>query len=260
VIAESDDRRTGAQQADGDLGGDPPPSRGILAVDDDEVDTALLAEFWQALDDRLAAGLADDVAKEEESENLWVWSVDNASNWSVMAGESSQYSSRLTFRKTECGRGDGYPADLTSIAKIPIAVTLIDPHFHFLPKTVERPANPHQDTESLVLVNHLHLRLANPLGILIPLDLEPRTSGHLDHGDNHSTRFARGFPVAEQVSDLFVVTNGHLRKPHAGWSLIKSPLSSLLKRPLSPDSLAFIASPTGIFSAPHFHSRFPEVP
>jgi hypothetical protein len=42
--------------------------------------------------------------------------------------------------------------------------------------------------------------------------------------------------------------------------LIKSPLSSLLKRPLSPDSLAFIASPAGIFSAPHFHSRFPEVP
>ncbi|MFT5108800.1 MAG: hypothetical protein ACI9UA_004444, partial [Pseudoalteromonas tetraodonis] len=40
----------------------------------------------------------------------------------------------------------------------------------------------------------------------------------------------------------------------------KSPLSSLLKRPLSPDSLAFIASPTGIFSAPHFHSRFSEVP
>ncbi|MFT5856149.1 MAG: hypothetical protein ACI8XO_003402, partial [Verrucomicrobiales bacterium] len=31
-------------------------------------------------------------------------------------------------------------------------------------------------------------------------------------------------------------------------------------RPLSPDSLAFIASPAGIFSAPHFHSRFPEVP
>jgi hypothetical protein len=42
--------------------------------------------------------------------------------------------------------------------------------------------------------------------------------------------------------------------------LIKSPLSSLLKRPLSPDSLAFIASTAGIFSAPHFHSRFPEVP
>ncbi|MFT5856844.1 MAG: hypothetical protein ACI8XO_004100 [Verrucomicrobiales bacterium] len=41
---------------------------------------------------------------------------------------------------------------------------------------------------------------------------------------------------------------------------MKSPLSSLLKRPLSPDSLAFIASPAGIFSAPHFHSRFPEVP
>ncbi|MFT4549548.1 MAG: GxxExxY protein [Verrucomicrobiales bacterium] len=57
-----------------------------------------------------------------------------------------------------------------------------------------------------------------------------------------------------------ILTNGHLRKPHAGWSLIKSPLSSLLKRPLSPDSLAFIASPAGIFSAPHFHSRFPEVP
>jgi hypothetical protein len=34
----------------------------------------------------------------------------------------------------------------------------------------------------------------------------------------------------------------------------------LLKRPLSPDSLAFIASPAGIFSAPHFHSRFPEAP
>ncbi|MFT5855237.1 MAG: hypothetical protein ACI8XO_002486 [Verrucomicrobiales bacterium] len=49
-------------------------------------------------------------------------------------------------------------------------------------------------------------------------------------------------------------------KTSCGWSLIKSPLSSLLKRPLSPDSLAFIASPAGIFSAPHFHSRFPEVP
>jgi hypothetical protein len=41
---------------------------------------------------------------------------------------------------------------------------------------------------------------------------------------------------------------------------MKSPLSSLLKRPLSPDGLAFIASPAGIFSAPHSHSRFPEVP
>ncbi|MFT5409389.1 MAG: hypothetical protein ACI9NC_002112 [Verrucomicrobiales bacterium] len=60
----------------------------------------------------------------------------------------------------------------------------------------------------------------------------------------------------------FITTDpyGHLRKPHAGWSLIKSPLSSLLKRPLSPDSLAFIASPAGILSAPHFHSRCPEVP
>ncbi|MFT5109577.1 MAG: GxxExxY protein [Pseudoalteromonas tetraodonis] len=55
-----------------------------------------------------------------------------------------------------------------------------------------------------------------------------------------------------------ILTNGHLRKPHAGWSLIKSPLSSLLKRPLSPDSLAFIASPAGFRRCPYL--RVPGLP
>ncbi|MFT5107273.1 MAG: hypothetical protein ACI8XO_001565 [Verrucomicrobiales bacterium] len=49
-------------------------------------------------------------------------------------------------------------------------------------------------------------------------------------------------------------------KTSCGLELDKIPAVFVAKAPLSPDSLAFIASPAGIFSAPHFHSRFPEVP
>jgi hypothetical protein len=64
-----------------------------------------------------------------------------------------------------------------------------------------------------------------------------------------SVSISQDSPLNESLTASFLEKpennhcNGHLRKPHAGWSLIKSPLSSLLKRPLSPDSLAFIASP-----------------
>jgi hypothetical protein len=62
VVAEGDDRDTGAQQADRDLRRDTATARRVLAVDDDKIDPAFRAQRGQPPDDGFAPRLADDIA------------------------------------------------------------------------------------------------------------------------------------------------------------------------------------------------------
>ena len=68
VVAERDDVGAGGEQPVRQLRRQPPPVRGVLAVDDAEVDAELLAQPRQPLLDRAAAGGAEDVGEEEDAQ------------------------------------------------------------------------------------------------------------------------------------------------------------------------------------------------
>ena len=63
VVAGGDDRRAGAQQIDADLRRDAAAVGGVFAIYHHEIDRALLLQFGQRVDDRTAAGFADDVTE-----------------------------------------------------------------------------------------------------------------------------------------------------------------------------------------------------
>ena len=55
-----------AEEFPGDLGRDAVAAGGVFAVGDDEIERVLFAQFRQEDFDRVASGLADDVADEEK--------------------------------------------------------------------------------------------------------------------------------------------------------------------------------------------------
>ena len=66
VIAGGDDGDPGAKQINGDARRNAAPGGGVLAVDDHEIDAALLFPEGNGLDDGAAPGLANNIAKEKE--------------------------------------------------------------------------------------------------------------------------------------------------------------------------------------------------
>jgi hypothetical protein len=66
VIAERDHVGSCAQQAVGELSGDPRPVRDVLAVDDAQVGAELVTQLRQPLLDRAATGDAEDVREEKK--------------------------------------------------------------------------------------------------------------------------------------------------------------------------------------------------
>ena len=70
VIAERDDGDTGAEQADGDFGGDAATAGGVFAVDDGEIDLEPLAQGRELFDDRLAPGFAKDVSQKQNAQRF----------------------------------------------------------------------------------------------------------------------------------------------------------------------------------------------
>jgi hypothetical protein len=68
VVAERDHVSTRREQTIGELRGDAGAVRDVLAVDDAEVRLELVAEPGQPLFDRAAAGDAEDIREEEESQ------------------------------------------------------------------------------------------------------------------------------------------------------------------------------------------------
>src|SRR5678816_1002815 len=65
VIAGCDDGDTGAQQINRDFRRYATTSRGVLAVQDDEIQAMLPLQFWQARDHGVATRFANDVAEEK---------------------------------------------------------------------------------------------------------------------------------------------------------------------------------------------------
>jgi hypothetical protein len=70
VVAERDDIGARAEQRVGELRREPGAVRGVLSVDDAEVDLALLAQAGQRLLDRTPAGRAEDVCNEENPQGI----------------------------------------------------------------------------------------------------------------------------------------------------------------------------------------------
>jgi hypothetical protein len=70
VVAERDRVGSGREQLVGDLRRDAEPVRGVLAVDDAEVDPELLAQARQPLLDRTTTRAAVDVGDEEELQGM----------------------------------------------------------------------------------------------------------------------------------------------------------------------------------------------
>ena len=66
VIPVGDDVRTGIMDLARDLTRQPRTPRGVLAVDDDEVDPPFAFDRRDERRDRLTAGLTDDIADEED--------------------------------------------------------------------------------------------------------------------------------------------------------------------------------------------------
>ncbi len=66
VVAQSDHVDAGREQLVGDLRRDPEPSRGVLAVDDDERRRVALAQHRQAVHQRETPNAAYDVAHEQD--------------------------------------------------------------------------------------------------------------------------------------------------------------------------------------------------
>src|SRR6185503_12292599 len=69
VIARGHHLDAPVEQLVPDLAGDPEPRRGVLRVGDDEIDAVVLDEAGEPLPHELAAGTADDVADEQQSEH-----------------------------------------------------------------------------------------------------------------------------------------------------------------------------------------------
>jgi hypothetical protein len=68
VVAERDHVGAGGEEPVGELRRDPRAVRDVLAVDDRDVGAELLLQRRQALLDGVAAGDAEDVCEEEESQ------------------------------------------------------------------------------------------------------------------------------------------------------------------------------------------------
>jgi hypothetical protein len=67
MVAVRDDVRARLTELGGDLAGEAAAARGVLAVDDREVDIAFRPELWEKNGHGLPSGLADDIADEENS-------------------------------------------------------------------------------------------------------------------------------------------------------------------------------------------------
>ena len=67
MVAERDGVGAGLEQLLQDGLGDAEAAGRVLAVDDDEVERVAPAQAGQRLDNRLAAGAADDIAEKEET-------------------------------------------------------------------------------------------------------------------------------------------------------------------------------------------------
>ena len=65
MIAGGDDGNARAQQIDRDFRRDAAAARGVLAVDDDEIERELSLQLGQARDDGAATRLAHNVAEEK---------------------------------------------------------------------------------------------------------------------------------------------------------------------------------------------------
>ncbi len=66
MIAAGDDVHAGGKNFLGNLGRDAVAAGGVFAVGNDEIELVLFAEFGEKLFDRVASGLAYDVADEEQ--------------------------------------------------------------------------------------------------------------------------------------------------------------------------------------------------
>jgi hypothetical protein len=66
VVARRDHVGAGGEELLGQLGGQADAVRGVLAVDDAEVDPQLVLELGQPVRDRPPAGRAEDVTDEED--------------------------------------------------------------------------------------------------------------------------------------------------------------------------------------------------
>ena len=70
MVAGGDDGHARAQEINGDPGRDAPAGGGVFPVDDDEIHPEFRTDVREVFDDRSPAGLADDVAEEEEFQHV----------------------------------------------------------------------------------------------------------------------------------------------------------------------------------------------
>src|SRR5579859_2362813 len=76
MVAGGDDISASGIKLVADLLGDPEPAGGVLAIDDDEVESELAAQARQLLDRRRPPGAADQITEEKESHDRPVASGD----------------------------------------------------------------------------------------------------------------------------------------------------------------------------------------